>query len=98
MDIVPKEWGRDRSIENMDINFKIENQIGVFSQRSTGWSKELNLVNWNGKDTKFDIREWNPEYDKIGKGITLSEDELLKLYEMLKIYFHEKTIKVNEVE
>ena len=82
----------------MDINYKIEDQIGVLSQRSTGWSKELNLVNWNDKGTKFDIREWSPEHDKMGKGITLSEDELLKLYEMLKTYFHEETVKVSDVE
>lgn len=82
----------------MEISFNIEEQIGIISQRDTGWSKELNLVNWNDKGSKFDIREWNPEHDKMGKGITLSEDELLKLYEMLKIYFHEETVKTADAE
>ena len=50
-------------------------------------------MNWNDKGGKFDIREWNPEHDKMGKGITLSEDELLKLFEILKEYFHEETVK-----
>ena len=77
----------------MDINYKIEDKIGIISQRETGWLKELNIVNWNDKGGKFDIREWSPEHDKMGKGVTLSEDELLKLYELLKEYFHEETVK-----
>ena len=67
----------------MDINYKIEDRIGIISQRETGWLKELNIVNWNDKGGKFDIREWSPEHDKMGKGITLSDDEFAKLKEIL---------------
>ena len=49
----------------MDINYKIEDKIGIISQRETGWLKELNIVNWNDKGGKFDIREWSPEHDKM---------------------------------
>lgn len=82
----------------MDINFKIEEQIGLLSQRDSGWTKELNLVNWNDKGAKFDLREWNPDHNRMGKGVTLSEDELFNLYEILKTYFHDETIKVKEQE
>ena len=77
----------------MDIKCTILNQIGIISQRSNGWAKEINLVQWFDKEEKFDIREWSPGHDKMGKGVTLSEDELLVLYELLKNYFNEETVK-----
>lgn len=86
-------------LTNMNISFEIEDKIGVLSQRNTGWSKELNLVNWNKKGVKFDIREWSPDHDKMGKGITMTEDEIFQLYILLKTYFHEETIqKHNDAE
>lgn len=63
----------------------------MLSQNDSGWEKELNIVNWNGQGGKFDIREWNPEHDKMSKGITLSEDELFKLYGLLKEYFNDES-------
>ena len=80
----------------MEIKYEIEKLIGVLSQKDSGWGKELNIVNWNGRGGKFDIREWNPEHDRMGKGVTLSEDELFKLYELLKEYFDGGYIKQNE--
>ena len=77
----------------MDINYIVETPLGVLSQRSTGWSKELNIVNWNDMGGKYDICKWNPEHNKMGKGITLSENELLKLFELLKEYLYEDTVK-----
>jgi len=67
-----------------DINFKIVESIGVLSENAKGWKKELNLVSWNNAAAKYDIREWSPEYDKMGKGITLTKDELLKLKDLLE--------------
>ena len=75
----------------MEIKYEIEKKIGVLSQKDSGWEKELNIVNWNGQGGKFDIREWNPEHDKTSKGITLSEDELFKLYGLLKEYFNDES-------
>ena len=77
----------------MDIKCKIKQQIGILSQRNNGWAKEINLVQWFEKDDKFDIREWSPDHEKMGKGVTLSEDELYSLYELLKDYFNEETVK-----
>ena len=66
-----------------EIKFKITKHIGVLSQGSKGWSKELNLISWNDKDAKFDLREWDPAHEKMGKGITLNDDELKKLKDTL---------------
>ena len=63
--------------------YEIIKTIAVLSTSKSGWSKELKLVAWNGKEPKYDIREWSPEHDKMGKGITLSDDEFAKLKEIL---------------
>ena len=65
------------------IKYEIEEKLGVLSESSKGWTKELNLVSWNGRDAKYDIRDWDPEYEKMGKGITLSAEELKKLRDIL---------------
>lgn len=67
-----------------EIEFTIVKRIGVLSQGSKGWSKELNLVSWNNRDPKLDIREWDPEHAKMGKGVTLSGEEAGKLLDFLK--------------
>ena len=70
-----------------DIKYEIQEEIGVLSESTRGWQKELNLVSWNGKPAKYDLRDWSPEHEKMGKGVTLSEDEARKLYEILKDIF-----------
>lgn len=66
-----------------DIKFEIEKEIGKVSESSKGWAKELNLISWNGKEAKYDLRDWAPGHEKMGKGITLSSDELKCLKELL---------------
>ena len=66
-----------------DIKFEIEKEIGNISESSKGWTKELNLISWNGKEAKYDLRDWAPEHEKMGKGITLSLEELKQLKEIL---------------
>jgi len=65
------------------IKFEIKENIGVLSESAKGWTKELNLVSWNDKKAKYDLREWDPEHKKMGKGVTLSKDEVMKLKEIL---------------
>lgn len=62
-----------------EIKFEIINHIGVVSQSQSGWKKELNRVSWNGGEPKYDLRDWAPEHEKMGKGITLTEAELRSL-------------------
>jgi hypothetical protein len=68
-----------------DITFEIVKPIGVIAEEKGGWRKELNLVSWNGRTPKLDIRDWSPDHEKMGKGITLTKDEAAKLAELLKI-------------
>jgi len=66
-----------------EIKFEIIKNIGTLSESSKGWTKELNLISWNGREPKYDIRDWDPEHQKMGKGVTLTEEELGKLKELL---------------
>ena len=66
-----------------EIKYEIKETLGVLSENNKGWSKELNLISWNDREAKFDIRDWAPEHEKMGKGVTLSRDELIKLREIL---------------
>ena len=66
-----------------DIKYEIEKKIGVISESAKGWTKELNLISWNGKKAKYDLRDWSPEHEKMGKGITLTIDELKRLRKLL---------------
>jgi hypothetical protein len=66
-----------------DIDYELVMQIGVVSQSNSGWTKELNLISWNGRAPKYDIRDWSPGHQKMGKGVTLSREELLALRDLL---------------
>ncbi|HBV98372.1 MAG TPA: hypothetical protein DEF36_15195 [Desulfotomaculum sp.] len=66
-----------------EIKYEIVKELGVLSEGSKGWKKKLNLVSWNGREPKYDIREWSPENEKMGKGITLSNEELIALRDAL---------------
>lgn len=66
-----------------DIKYEIKEEVGIISESSKGWTKELNLISWNGKEAKYDLRDWAPEHEKMGKGITLNLEELSKLKEIL---------------
>ncbi len=64
-------------------NYEIMEHIGIISEAPSGWKKELNLVSWHGKEPKYDIREWSPTHEKMGKGVTFSKDELFKLKDII---------------
>ncbi|MGA7194333.1 MAG: PC4/YdbC family ssDNA-binding protein [Anaerolineales bacterium] len=66
-----------------EIKYEIIKTIGVLSKTEKGWAKELNLISWNDRDAKYDIRDWSPDHEKMGKGVTLSKEELLALKELL---------------
>ena len=67
-----------------EISFAVIETLGVLSTSSKGWTKELNLISWNGREPKYALREWSPEHDKMGKGVTLSKDELEALKDILE--------------
>lgn len=63
--------------------FEVLEHIAVLSTSPKGWRKELNLVSWNDRPAKFDIREWSPDHSKMSKGITLSNEEMSELKKKL---------------
>lgn len=65
-----------------EMKYEIKQTIGIVSENK-GWSKELNLISWNDREAKFDLRDWAPEHEKMGKGVTLSKEELVKLKNIL---------------
>ena len=67
----------------MAFSFKVVKEIGVLSEGPGGWQKELNLVSWNERDPKYDIREWDANHEKMRKGVTLTADEVAELKEIL---------------
>ena len=66
-----------------EIKFEIVKKIGALSKSESGWEKQLNLISWNDREPKYDIREWAPDGEKMGKGVTLSKEELVVLKELL---------------
>ncbi len=68
-----------------DFNYDIVKELGILSTSPKGWNKELNLVSWNGKDPKYDLRDWAPDHEKMGKGVTLTEEELAELKKIIEI-------------
>lgn len=58
-----------------EISYEITRQLGVVSTNNSGWTKEVNLISWNGREPKIDIRDWNPDHSRMGKGITLTADD-----------------------
>ena len=66
-----------------DIKYEIIEEFGVLSESAKGWKKELNLISWNGAEPKYDLRDWAPNHEKMGKGVTLNEEEVKTLYKIL---------------
>ncbi len=62
-----------------EFTYEIIEEIAVLSENEKGWRKELNLIAWNGREPKYDIRDWAPEHEKMGKGVTLTKEELKEL-------------------
>lgn len=72
-----------------ELKFDIVEELGVLSEDAKGWRKELNLVSWNERDAKYDLRSWNPEHTRMSKGITFDEEEAKVLLDILKDEFNQ---------
>lgn len=70
-----------------DFKFEITQELGILSESKSGWTRELNLVSWNGAEAKYDIRDWSPDHEKMGKGISLNSAEIEKLKKILDNLF-----------
>ena len=65
-----------------DFTFEITETFGKLPENSNGWAKALNKVSWMGREPKYDLREWNPDHSRMGKGISLTEEEMERLVEL----------------
>lgn len=78
----------DKQVEKVgdnlaNIEYEIIEEIGVLSENARGWRKELNRISWNGRPAKYDIRDWAEDHEKMGKGITLTDEEAEALKKLL---------------
>ena len=76
-----------------ELKHEILNNVGVVAEQTSGWKKELNRISWNGGEPKYDIRDWSPDHEKMGKGVTLTEAELRALKTII-----DEEIKLLDVE
>lgn len=67
-----------------EIRYKIIASVGTLAQYPSGWCKEVNIVSWNEGPPKLDIRDWNPDHDKMSRGITLTANEAQRLIESIQ--------------
>jgi hypothetical protein len=75
----------ERRPNKLELKYEISQHIGILSEGVKGWSKEHNLISWNNPEPKYDIREWSPEHDKMGKSVTLLKDEIVALKDLLNV-------------
>jgi len=68
-----------------NFSFEVVKHFGVISKEKSGWQKELNLVSWSGRAPKLDIRDWAPNHEKMGKGVTLTQEEAAELAKLLNL-------------
>lgn len=68
-----------------EFSFEIKEHLCTLGEAYNGWTKEFNLVSWNGTNPKFDIREWSPDHSRMTKGITFSREEMAKVKEVLAL-------------
>lgn len=69
-----------------EFKYEIKKEVGVLSTNKSGWNRELNIVSWNDGKPKLDIRDWAPDHSKMGKGISLTGEEVALLKEILNEY------------
>ena len=91
---------------NDRVTFKIKAHLGVLQENQSGWNKEINLVSWNDGPAKFDIRDWDPEHERMSRGVTISEKEMNKLLDIVaerakdikSVFDKEKSKKKPDIE
>jgi hypothetical protein len=75
-----------------DLKYEIKKHLGVIGEGTKGWKKEVNFVSWNDRKPKLDIRDWDENHEKMGKGITLNAGEVQELKKLLA------SIEIEELE
>lgn len=81
---MPEKEREEKKMTGKSVTCEIIEPIAVLSENEKGYTKEINLVRWNGAEPKYDIRNWHPGRVRSGKGIALTKDEIINLMEALK--------------
>ena len=68
----------------MKLKYVIYKHIGNISNPNNGWTKELNYISWDDREPVYDIRTWNQDHSEYGKGVTITQGEMLRLRELIK--------------
>ena len=66
-----------------EITCELIEKVGILSEGTNGWNKELNLISWNEREPVYDLRTWSPDHEKMGKGVTITVAEAKVLRDML---------------
>jgi hypothetical protein len=69
--------------EDDEIECEILESYGSFSNVYKSWIKEVNLISWNRRPAKLDIRSWQKDHEKCGKGIAITREEAEELVKLL---------------
>ena len=69
----------------MAFKAEIEKEIAHLQEerKADGMRLELNMVSFNERKAKYDIRAWDENHERMGKGIQMSKKEIGKLKEAL---------------
>lgn len=67
----------------VEFKYEIVEKVGVLSEKARGWSRCVNYISWDGREPKLDIRDWSPNMEKMGKGISLTREEAAALKDIL---------------
>lgn len=67
-----------------ELKYEIKRNLGIIGEGTKGWKKEVNLVSWNDRKPKLDIRDWDETHEKMGKGVTLNKNEVAELKKLLE--------------
>lgn len=70
-------------VAESSIVYDIKKRLGVISKLGNGWTKEINLVSWNGGEPRYELRSWSPDHRRMGRGISFDGEELVSLREIL---------------
>lgn len=81
-----QEMRNEGRLEMAEIKSEVVKEIGILSTSKSNWNREVNIIRWNDGKPKLDIRDWAPEHERAGKGITLTSEEVAVLKELLADY------------
>lgn len=76
--------------DQSNYNFMIHKEIGIVSEKPSGWTMELNLVSFNGREAMYDLREWNDDHTALRRGVRLSESDLASLAKIIQMHLEGK--------